>query len=72
MPKNCKIICLNCQQKFDSPIQFGNSKAFFTSGLAGNITWCPHCGKKTGCNKENMIYISPGGKEGFVGDDTTN
>lgn len=69
----CKIKCLNCGTVFNSPIQFGNAQAFFTSTLIGNAAQCPHCLKMTGCNKDNMIFSSEdSGKsaEGFVGKNT--
>jgi DNA-directed RNA polymerase subunit RPC12/RpoP len=63
-----EIRCLNCGLWFPSPIYFGDSDSFDTSTLIGNQAQCPHCGRMTGCNKENMrVYHQKGG---FVGKDT--
>jgi hypothetical protein len=36
--------------------------------MEGNTVKCPHCGKITGCNKENMkVHHEEGG---FLGTDT--
>ena len=66
---SCEIRCEHCRGWFRSPIQSRTQEAFFfTSTLAGNISTCSHCGKATGCNKENMRFR--GDKEEFVGDET--
>jgi len=59
---------MHCESLFDSPIQFANKDAFFTSSLIHNALTCPSCKKTTGCNKNNMIFHAE--DEGFVGKDT--
>ncbi len=61
------IKCLNCHQKFPSPLFMSPYSAFDTSTLVGNKAQCPHCGKLTACNKENFVARFEGG--GFVGND---
>jgi hypothetical protein len=68
--KEISIRCLNCNQWFPSPIFFGDSESFDTSTLFGNLAQCPHCGKMTGCNKENFRARFEDG--GFLGVDTTS
>ncbi len=68
----CRIVCLHCDQEFRSPLQFKNAEAFFTCTLVGNTVQCRNCGRETGCNKDNMKYVSEDAQEGFVGDSTTN
>lgn len=43
------------------------SSPFSTATLTGNQAQCPHCGKMTGCNKENFVARFEDG--GFVGND---
>jgi len=66
--KKVQVKCLNCKQWFDSPFFFGDLDSFETSTLEGNQAQCPHCGKMTGCNKENMRVSAE--DAGFVGRDT--
>ena len=66
---SCKIICLHCHQEFDSPIQFRGAESFFTGTLIGNMVQCRKCGRDTGCNKENMKYVSEDAKEDEPVDD---
>ena len=47
---------------------FGDLDTFDTSTMEGNQAQCPHCGKMTGCNKENMRVRAK--DAGFVGKDT--
>jgi hypothetical protein len=68
MPPSGEIRCEHCQQWFRSPIGFGSAEAFFSSTLIGNKAQCRHCGKMTGCNKENMRWRAD--DEGWVGDKT--
>lgn len=49
-----EIRCQHCHGWFASPIFFGDSSSFDTSMLFGNLAQCRHCGKMTGCNKENF------------------
>jgi DNA-directed RNA polymerase subunit RPC12/RpoP len=63
-----EIRCLHCGKWFPSPIFFGDSESFDTSTLIGNQAQCPHCGRMTGCNKENIRLRHEQG--GFVGIDT--
>ena len=61
--------CLHCKKWFPSPISIGGDIANFdTSMIFSNITDCPHCGKMTGCNKENFRVRADDG--GFLGSDT--
>jgi hypothetical protein len=66
--KELQIKCLNCNQWFNSPIFFADFDSFDTSTMIGNQAQCPHCGRMTGCNKENMRVRAK--DAGFVGDDT--
>jgi hypothetical protein len=52
--KSIEIRCQHCRKWFPSPIWFGDSEAFDTSMLFNNLAGCPHCGKPTGCDKENF------------------
>lgn len=52
--KEISIRCLHCREWFPSPIFFGDSESFDTATLFGNLAQCPHCGKMTGCNKNNF------------------
>ena len=65
---SCEIRCEHCREWFRSLIQFKTEEAFFAATLIGNISICRHCGKGTGCNKENMRFR--GDTEGFVGVET--
>ena len=38
----CEIRCLNCNNLFPSPIQFGGIKSFLSSSLIGNKAQCPY------------------------------
>lgn len=66
--KELHIRCLNCNHWFNSPIFFGDLDSFDSSIMAGNQAQCPHCGRMTSCNKENMRVRAK--DAGFVGDDT--
>ena len=55
--KICEIRCLMCGEWFPSAIQFGTAEVFFSSTLIDNLQQCPHCGKMTNCNKENMRFV---------------
>jgi hypothetical protein len=68
---SCQIVCLHCGHTFNSPIQFGNAEAFFTSTLVGNSVRCSNCKKMTGCNKENMKFVADDRQAGFVGRNAT-
>lgn len=65
-----QVLCLNrdCVKWFNSPIFFGDMNSLMSSTLFGNLAECPHCGKMTPCNKENMRARSVAG--GFRGLDT--
>ena len=63
-----EIRCLSCGKWFPSPIMLGDTESFDTSTLIGNTVTCAHCGRMTGCNKENMRVRSQDG--GFLGKDT--
>jgi hypothetical protein len=52
--ESIEIRCQHCRKWFPSPIFFGDSESFDTSALFGNLAQCRHCGKMTGCNKENF------------------
>jgi len=62
------IRCEHCRQWFPSPIFFGDSESFSTSMLFANKAQCHHCGKMTGCDKENFRARFEDG--GFLGSDT--
>ena len=62
------IKCEHCKKWFPSPIFFGDSESFDTSQLFGNLAQCKHCGKMSGCNKENFRVRFEGG--GFLGSET--
>lgn len=68
--KNTQIRCLHCHAWFGSPIAFETFESFATSTLFGNTVSCPHCGKDTGCNKENMRIQTVSGNVEYVGSDT--
>jgi hypothetical protein len=63
--KEISIRCLHCQNWFPSPVFFKNSEVFDTSTLFRNEAQCPHCGKVTGCNKDNFRARFEDG--GFIG-----
>ena len=50
-----KVICVNCNERFNSPIQFKSTEDLKGAKLEGNTVKCPHCGKMTPCNKENLL-----------------
>jgi len=58
---------LHCNKAFKSPIWFDDSKSFSTATLFANQAQCAHCGKMTGCNKENFRARFEDG--GFLGID---
>lgn len=62
------IRCEHCRKWFPSPIFFGDSESFDTSVLFDNRAQCRHCGRMTGCDKENFRVRFEGG--GFLGVDT--
>lgn len=66
--KEISIRCLHCHQWFPSPIFFGDSESFSTATLFANQAQCRHCGKMTGCNKENFRARFEDG--GFLGVET--
>lgn len=68
--KEISLRCLHCRQWFPSPIFFGDSESFDTATLFGNLAQCRHCGKMTGCNKENFRATFEDG--GFLGVDATS
>jgi tyrosyl-tRNA synthetase len=54
--KNLAVVkCRHCRHEFKSDIQFGSINNFKTSKLAGNTTVCPHCGKETPLDKEDIV-----------------
>lgn len=59
------VRCLHCRKWFPSPIYFGDDSSFDTAAVVANIAECPHCGKMTGCDKENFRAKFEGG--GFLG-----
>jgi len=61
------IKCLNCGEKFPSPIFMTPFASFSSATLTGNKAQCPKCRQMTGCNKENFVARFKGG--GFVGND---
>lgn len=69
-----KIRCLNCKKWFPSPIKFGNVNVLDSSTLIGNKVKCPHCGKWTYCDKENMHFAerTSNGKMIFRDGEDTN
>jgi hypothetical protein len=66
--KEISIRCLHCHHWFPSPIFFKDSESFLTATLFANQAKCPHCGRVTGCNKENFRARFEDG--GFLGVDT--
>ena len=66
--KEISIRCEHCRQWFPSPIFFGDSESFSASILFANKAQCHHCGKMTGCDKENFRARFEDG--GFLGSDT--
>jgi len=63
-----KVRCLNCEKWFDSAIWISERSGFDSATLTGNLQQCPHCGKLTGCNKENFKARFEDG--GFLGEET--
>lgn len=51
--RSIEVRCLHCRKWFRSPIQFEESGSFDSSAVIANVTNCPHCGRMTGCDKEN-------------------
>ncbi len=49
-----EIRCRHCRQWFPSPVVFGDDESFDTATLVESEVACPHCGRMTGCDKENM------------------
>jgi len=66
--KEISIRCLHCHEWFPSPIFSADSESFSTATLFANQAQCRHCGKITGCNKENFRARFEDG--GFLGVDT--
>lgn len=52
----CEVKCLNCNNWFTSPIQFGDEISFSTSVISNNKAQCPLCGKMTNFSKDNMRF----------------
>ena len=52
--KSIEIRCQHCREWFPSPIFFADSQSFDTSSLFNNLAQCPHCGRMTGCDKDNF------------------
>ena len=46
------VICDDCGEKFESPIQVSNLE---TNSVEGNRVDCPHCGQMTLAENRNMI-----------------
>ncbi|MBC2658600.1 hypothetical protein H7A76_24445 [Pseudomonas sp. MSSRFD41] len=63
-----KVRCQHCRNWFDSAIWIADRASFESSMLFGNLQQCRHCGKMTGCNKENFKARFEDG--GFLGDYT--
>ena len=49
-----EIRCQHCRRWFPSPVVFGKDESFDTATLLEDTVLCPHCGKPTGCDEENM------------------
>lgn len=62
-----EIRCERCGRWFRSGIHLGDDQTFDTSTLVGNRQRCPHCRELTGCNKDNMRWVSADGETGFLG-----
>ena len=54
--KQLHISCLNCNEWIKLPMLFGELDSLVISKMEGTQVECPHCGEKTGCNKENMRF----------------
>jgi hypothetical protein len=54
--KKLHIRCLNCNEWEKIPILFGEFLSIVISKMEGEQVECPHCGEKTGCNKDNMRF----------------
>ena len=63
--KELHISCLHCNEGIIIPIIFDEFASFIISRMEGKQVKCPHCGEKTGCNKENMQFRAK--DAGFVG-----
>jgi len=63
--KEISIRCSQCREWFPSPIFLGDSETFDTSILFSNQAQCPHCGRMTGCDKDNFCARFEDG--GFLG-----
>lgn len=63
-----KVRCEHCRNWFNSGIWIGDREGFESAKLFGNLQQCSHCGKMTGCNKENFKARFEDG--GFLGDHT--
>jgi Zn finger protein HypA/HybF involved in hydrogenase expression len=68
--KKVEVQCKHCKQWGPSQIGFGDTQSFKSSQLSGNMQQCPHCGKMTPANKENMRWTASDG-ETYKGSDTT-
>jgi hypothetical protein len=69
--KSMEVRCQNpvCRKWFASTMFFfEDMESFKSSHLEGNTTQCPHCGRITGSDKENMWVISE--KDEYRGKDT--
>jgi DNA-directed RNA polymerase subunit RPC12/RpoP len=54
--KELHIRCLNCNKVIKFPVLFRKFDSIVISEMEGEQVECPHCGKNTGCNKENMRF----------------
>lgn len=52
----CEIRCMYCEEHFRSLIHFGDAESYFATATEENIQNCPHCGKITPINKDNMRF----------------
>ena len=57
MALHTEVKCRHCGKWFPSPFQFGDKASFENSTLTGNMAQCPHCGKMTSCDKEDMRQV---------------
>ena len=57
--------CKNCSHKYPSPIFMTPYSTFSSATLSNNLSQCPSCGHKGGCDKEHFVARFEGG--GFVG-----
>lgn len=69
--KSIEVRCMHkdCREWFPNRLfMYDHLEAFLSSDFYGNRHQCPHCGRLTACDAQNVRVRGPDG--GFLGHDT--